>query len=124
MGDGKIRAELLQATRSLNAKGPEQLSIAALCKKTGMSRSKVRCYFPTNAALKASVTKKATVKKQAVAAKILHYKAKPEDPKLEEPKLEEFKLEEPKLEEPKSEEPEVRPETPIIREDWLERRFR
>jgi hypothetical protein len=134
MGDGKIRAELLQATRSLNAKGSEQLSIAALCKKTGMSRSKVRRYFPTNAALKAAVTKKGTVKKHPVAAKILHYKAKSEEPRLEEPKLEEPKLEEPRVEEPrleelkleesKSEEPAAPSETPIVREDWLERRFR
>jgi TPR repeat protein len=111
MGDGKIRAELLEAARSLNAKGPDQLSIAALCKENGMSRSKVRRYFPTNAALQAAVANKVVAKKNDVAAESPHDKPKPE----------ELKCEEPKPEEPKSE---IQPAMPIVREDWLERRFR
>lgn len=125
MGGGNTRAELLEAARSLSTKGAEQLSIATLCKKTGTSRSKVRRYFSTNAALQAAAAKKVAAKKQAVAAEIPH-PAKPKAPQLETPKLEEFRPEEFKREAPPSEKPkpEVGPEVPIAREDRLERRFR
>ena len=125
MGDWKTRAELLEAARSLSAKSPDQLSIAALCKKTGASRSEVRRYFSTNAVLKAAVAKKDAAKKQAIAAEIPR-PARPKEPKLETPKLEEFRPEEFKLEAPTYEKPgpEVGPEAPIAREDRLDRRFR
>jgi hypothetical protein len=54
---GNIRAELLETARSLNSGGMDQLSIAALCKTTGLSRTKVRRYFPTNGALNAALKK-------------------------------------------------------------------
>ena len=125
MGDGNSHAKLLETARSLNAKGADQLSIAALCKKTGMSRSKVRRYFSTNAALQAAVAKKLATKKHAIAAKIPR-PATPKEPKLETPKLEEFRPEEFKPEAPTYEKPmpEAVPEAPIVREDKLERRFR
>jgi TPR repeat protein len=131
MGDGKIRAELLETARSLNAETPDQLSIAALCKKTGMSRTSVRSHFSTNAALKAAVEKNTAAKKLAVVAEIPPRKLKPkaskrEALKLEAPKPEELKPETLKLEAPKVEQPnpQARPATPIAREDWLNRRFR
>jgi len=119
MGDTKTRAELLQAARSLNAKGAEQLCIAALCKRTGMRRPTVRRYFPTNAALKAAVapvsaTKQVTVKKNAVAAP--HNKLKPKESKLKA-----LKFEAPELDGPPSR---SQYEAPTVREDLLERRLR
>ncbi len=124
MGDGNSQAKLLEAARSLNAKGADHLSIAALCIKTGMSRSKVRRHFPTNAVLRAAVENNGPAKKLAVAAESPH-PAKPKKLQLEMPKLDDVRPEELKLEAPACEKPrpEAASEAPIIREDRLERRF-
>jgi AcrR family transcriptional regulator len=61
MMGGNIRAELLETARSLNSGGANGLSIAALCKTTGLSRTKIRRYFPTNGALNAALRKQDAV---------------------------------------------------------------
>jgi AcrR family transcriptional regulator len=60
--NGNSRAELLETARSLNCGGTDQLSIAALCKSTGLSRSVVRRHFPTNGALNAALKKDESAK--------------------------------------------------------------
>ena len=56
------RAELLQTARSLSSAGNDQLSIAALCKSTGLSRTIIRRHFPTNGALNTALKKDESVK--------------------------------------------------------------
>ena len=136
MHDGNIRADLLEAARALNATHPDQLSIAALCKKTGTNRSDVRRYFSTNAVLKAAVTKKTPAKKATAAqtarrkpkthkvevlqAEVRHAEARqPEEISLEQPMatiLEHAK--------PETSAPDTQPETATPREGWLDRRDR
>lgn len=58
MNGGNIRAELLAAARSLILRDPEHFSVTALCKKTGLTRAKIRRHFPTKRALMAAMPKK------------------------------------------------------------------
>lgn len=46
-----MQANLLETARSLILSDPDRFSIAALCRETGLSRNKLRQYFPTKAAL-------------------------------------------------------------------------
>jgi TPR repeat protein len=130
MHDGNIRADLLEAARVLNATSPDQLSIAALCKQTGTSRSDVRRHFSTNAALKAAVTKKTPVKKVPAAE---NPRRKPKTRKIEVRQAEvrqaeEIFLEQPMaaiLEDAKPEvlAPDIQLDAAPPREDWLDHRL-
>ncbi len=51
MNESNIQADLLETARSLILRDPDGFSVAALCRETGLSRSKMRQYFPTKAAL-------------------------------------------------------------------------
>ncbi|MEO8896617.1 MAG: tetratricopeptide repeat protein [Rhizomicrobium sp.] len=42
---------MLETARALILKDPDRFSVAALCRETGLSRNKMRQYFPTKAAL-------------------------------------------------------------------------
>ena len=125
MHDGNIRADLLEAARALNATSPDQLSIAALCKKTGANRSDVRRYFSTNAVLKEAVAKKPPVKKAAAAE---NPRRKPKTRKVEVRQAEEIILEQPMaaiIEDAKPEisAPDIQPAAAPPREGWLDRRL-
>ncbi|HWY62138.1 MAG TPA: hypothetical protein VNW15_09585 [Rhizomicrobium sp.] len=68
-----VRAKLLEAARSLRSIGVDQLSIATLCKKTGLGRTKIRQYFPTNGAINT-----ATQKEELIEEENPYQKTKPE----------------------------------------------
>lgn len=51
MDAANTRAELLATARSLRSRDPGRFSVAALCRETGLSRSRVRRHFPTKSAL-------------------------------------------------------------------------
>lgn len=51
MDECNIQADLLETARALILKDPDRFSVAALCRETGLSRNKMRHYFPTKAAL-------------------------------------------------------------------------
>lgn len=51
MDECNIQADLLETARALILKDPDRFSVAALCRETGLSRNKMRQYFPTKAAL-------------------------------------------------------------------------
>ncbi|MES2253407.1 MAG: tetratricopeptide repeat protein [Pseudomonadota bacterium] len=51
MDECNIQADLLETARALILKDPDRFSVAALCRETGLSRNRMRQYFPTKAAL-------------------------------------------------------------------------
>lgn len=51
MTASEMQANLLETARSLILSDPDRFSVAALCRETGLSRNKLRQYFPTKAAL-------------------------------------------------------------------------
>lgn len=51
MTASEMQANLLETARSLILSDPDRFSVAALCRETGLSRNKMRQYFPTKAAL-------------------------------------------------------------------------
>jgi AcrR family transcriptional regulator len=58
MNESNIQADLLETARSLILRDPDRFSVAALCRETGLSRNKMRQYFPTKAALMTALLEK------------------------------------------------------------------
>ena len=58
MHAGNIQADLLETARALFLRDPDQFSVAALCRETGLSRTKMRQHFSTKAELMTALLEK------------------------------------------------------------------
>lgn len=96
MPTSSIQTDLLETARSLILRDPDRFSVAALCRETGLSRAKMRQYFPNKAALMTALLE-------------------------QEPDAHISDADEPDADEVSGE---ARAPAEIIGEGWIERRFR